>query len=569
MCATRSILGGYQNMIDLLLERQLLADAGIKNFKFFAKSILGLASPHNEKAGWWCPAHDALCDWIDYQVKDWELARKSKVKSRRYLATIIPRGCGKSQVITQAAGLWMHVRNCNLSTYIGNESIDLAESLLAGIKGHMLNESPWHLFRALYGDWKRDAPTWRFDATTHAARNSESKDPSFGTFSPASGITGRHPDVILMDDLVSYDALARKSDWFSYAYAAMTDLIPVVEPNGLVWLIGTRYGDGDPFGRSFQSDGIYSIDGHTHGPYATREDGLWRLYFLDGRDAAGEPALPTCWSDAEMKRYQLRDPVKYASQVRNDPKAHGLSSITEGQFDSLCVESSKLPERMSVSFHIDTAFKHESRKLNDSESTLVVAGHPHDGSGRVFILEVHHNNRWRAEQFGHVIVGAAKRAREANRLVLGLTDERLPNGKDGVFGAWLSNYFLDNGETMPLLINLNRAQGEAKDVRISEAIAYVVRGHVQFLAGIPGLPELRAQLCGHPYSARKDIADAFADIFHPYFYQQRLPGMLAEPYAPGGYEAALKGWGFQYDILNDVETDRPPLGGSGRRPPTR
>lgn len=554
--------------MNLALERSILAHLGQTDLRFFCRIICGLDHPDNPKSGWWGPAHDDLCANLQRELLDWEAARRI-TKERRYIAVIVPRGCGKSQIVSQCAMLWLHTRLPNLSTYLGNESIDLAESLLGGIKSHMLNDAPWHLFRRVFSDWRQDAPIWRNDSITHGARQSDSKDPSFGTFSPASGITGRHPDIICMDDLVSYDALSRKSDWFSFAYGSMTDLIPVVEPNGLVLLVGTRYGDGDPFGRSFKSDGILSIDGHQHGPYKTSPDGLWRVFFLDGVLPDGTPAIPTCWPESEIKRYQRRDPVKFASQVRNDPKAHGLHTITEEQFNTLRVSHDKLPHKMSVSIHIDTAFKHESRKLDDSESAIIVAGHPHDGSGRVFILEVHHNNRWRAEQFGHVLVGCVKRAKAANRPVLGLTDERLPTGKDGVFTTWLSNYFVDNDETPPNIITLNRGNGESKDVRISEAIAYVVRGHVLFLNDIPGLDDLRDQLTGHPYAARKDIADAFADIFHPYFYQQRLPNMLSEPYATGGWENALKGFGFAYDILVDADTDRTPLGASGRRPPAR
>lgn len=560
--------------LDTIAERDILADRGMRDLTFFCTTILGLDQPDNIKSGWWDPAvHGALCEWLQTELEIWLANRKAGVQKQTYIACIVPRKCGKSQIITQAAMLWLHLKNPGLSTYIGNESLDLAESLLAGIKQHMTSVDPWHLFRALYGDWSAGAPIWKQDVIEHAARISEAKDPSFGTFSPTSGLTGRHPDIICMDDMVSYDALARKADWFSFAYGTMTDLIPVVETNGLILLVGTRYGDGDPFGRSFKADGIASISGHSHGPYKVKEDGtgLWKLYFLDAQLPDGTPAIPTCWPADAMLRYAQRDPVKFASQIRNNPRAHGLNTITEEQFNSMVIPEASLPSQLSVSLHLDTAFKHEKRVLDDSETVCVVAGHPRDGSGRVFILAAYHNHRWRAETFAEVVMKAVAEQRELGRHVIGITDEQVPGGKGGLFETWLSNYFVDNKMQMPPFITLNRQSGAGKDTRISEAIAFVVRGHVSFMQGMVGIAEMREQLVGHPYSARKDIGDAFADIFNENFYQQRLPAMLKdEPYAPGGYEESLKLPRFwQYAIMSEEGLDRPPLGHSGNRPRSR
>src|SRR5690242_20024927 len=205
---------------DLQAERTLLADAGVQDFEFFARTVIGLTHPQNSRGRWWDDSiHVPLCAWFQEQAEDWLAHRHDPVASRRYIAVLVPRGCGKSILITRIGMLWLHLHDPNLSTYIGNETLDLATDFLRSIKGWLGGARDEHcLFNWLYGSWKGDSMRWRTEDITHAARKIERGDPSFGIWSPKSSLTGRHPDVLCMDDLVSYDALEKDVDWFNTAY---------------------------------------------------------------------------------------------------------------------------------------------------------------------------------------------------------------------------------------------------------------------------------------------------------------------------------------------------------------
>jgi len=427
--------------------------------------------------------------------------------------------------------------------------------------------SGWSLFKWCYGDWSDGADSWRQDLVEHAARTEPGKDPSFGTFSPTSGLTGRHPNGVLLDDLVSYDALKRDSNWFTFAYQSLTDLIPVIERNGFIVMPGTRYGDGDPYGRVFATAGIASVSGHKHGPYKATKGGRWHVFFYDAELPDGTPAMPTCWSAAALKDYKDQDPVKYASQLRNDPKAHNLRALTETQFNDLAVPLKTIPKRIHLSFHFDTAFKHPNRQVDDSETVLVVAGHDEDGKGRIWVLEVLHSNKWRGEHFGQLVVETYQKWTKDGYRVIAFTDEQVPGGKGGAGEGWLRDFFTAKNLIMPPFVTFSRQRGANKDARISEAINYVTRGLVQFNADCPEIMVLRDQLCNHPYSQRKDVADAFADIFNPDFYIGRLPALQKpDPFLPAAFEERLKGHRFwERGILiddDDEEVWRPALGRS-------
>lgn len=541
-------------------ERALMADRGLRDFRYFCKVILGLASPENHKAGWWDPLHDWLCDRLQARMEQWLAHRKDPDATQLYVALIMPRATGKTQIVSQALMLWLQLRDPELSIYLGNEALDLAESFLSGIKAHMRSNAEWHYFKWLYGDWLFGALTDRKDMLEHSARKLEGKDPSFGTYSPGSDLTGRHPDGALLDDLVSYAALKKDSNWFSFAYGAMTDLLPVIERNGFLFVPGTRYGDGDPIGRALKVDGIATVEGHPWGPYKPTPDGLWHVFFLDAElprlpetPKVIRPAFPRAVSATKLANYHRRDPIKYASQYRNDPNAHELRPITEAQFNDLAVDLSEISIAAPLVFHFDTAFRHSNRRIDDSESVLCIVAHDWEGKGRVWVLEVHHSNQMRAEHFGDLVVEQYKKWTAKGFRVIAMTDEQVPGGKGDMHEGWLRDFFTAAGLQMPTFVVFNRQQGANKDTRIFSAIGFVTRGLVRFCKEGLGIPVLREQLCNHPHAHRKDVADAFADAFHPDLYGGRLSMLLdAEPFKPGGWEEAVKGHRFwERDIITE------------------
>lgn len=550
---------------NLELERKTLAEACRDNFELFARLALGFTHPKNKKGRWWSdPVHKPLCAWFQQQALDW-LATRGTANRRKYLAILIPRACAKSLLITRAGMLWLHLQDPNLSTYIGNEKLELAEDFLRTIKRWLEGSTDeYSLFNWLYGTWKGDNNRWRSDTITHAARTQERSEASFGIWSPNAALTGRHPDIVCMDDLVSYDALKKDVNWYEYAYSHMTDLIPVVEGNGLVILVGTRYSDADPFGRSFKSDGIRTLAGHTDfKEYQTSTNGRWDVYFLSGRDKTGDkPAIPTVWPEDEMRLYEMRDPIKFASQVLNRPRAHKLRPLVEEQFDAMVVDTTieQLP-KMTVSFHGDTAFKSQKRVAGGSESALVVVGHHDNEPGVCTVLDAISGINFRAETYADMVIERFKYW-SARFPIMAYTDEAEMAGKAGLWQQYLSDRFTDIGLELPTFYAFQRQVGEKKEIRIADAIHFIVNGQVKFHKAATNLDALRYQLCNHPNAYPNDLADCFADTFNPEFFSGLLPKLRAnkEEYPFGAWEQHLKPRMMAYDdTMDNDELDRQPI----------
>lgn len=547
---------------DLKDERRLLALACQESFETFARVCIGVTHPDNKKGIWWSDeVHRPLCHWFQEQTEDW-LAHRHEQPGRKYMAVLIPRACAKSLLITRIGMLWLHLKDPNLSTYIGNEKLSLAESFLTTIKQWLEGvEDDFCIFNWLYGAWRGENRRWRSEDITHAARSMDRAEASFGIWSPNSALTGYHPDILCMDDLVSYDALKKDLNWFETAYSHMTDLVPVVEPNGLVILVGTRYSDADPFGRSFKNAGIATIAGHTdyleYQP--TPRTGRWHVYFLSGRHRDGTPAIPSVWSESEMRAYELQDPIKFASQVLNRPRAHKLISLTEAQFNEHIVDD--LPDLSCITFHMDTAFKSQRKLAGGSETALVVIGH-HKLDGHMTVLNTIAGITFQAQTFAETILQEYK-IWSSVAPVMAITDELEIHGKAGTWKQYLEDRFTEEDLEMPTFYAFQRQQGERKDIRISDAINFIPRGQVHFYSRNEGLDALRYQLVNHPQAFPKDVADAFADGFQPEFFSGLLPKLktvVTEKYPYGAFERRLKpNWSHNDDTLDGMDPDRPPL----------
>lgn len=521
------------------------------------------------KGRWWDnDVHEPLCHWLQTELEAWLARRSDPTPQRTFLGALLPRAAAKTNLITKAAMMWLQLRNPELSCYIGNEKLENAIDFLGVIKAHLEGSDDFSWWTWLYGNWRSNESRWRQDGVTHAARTTTSSEASFGIVSMNTGLTGKHPDIVCLDDLVSYEGLSKDAGLYETAASFMGSLIPVIEPNGLMILVGTRYSDADPFGHAIRTLGIQSLSGMQDPDYPVTPAGRWRFYFMSARYPDGRPSIPSVWPEQAMQEYKQQDPIKYAYQVLNRPKESPFRPLTEAQFDRQIVRDH--PKYLRVSLHLDTAFKHLSRYAVGCESAIVAIGHDPLEKGVVYFLGAWHSPAWTSEQFNDRLIEVYRDMLARELPVKCITDELESYGKSGVYGKHLTTVFRQVGLTMPTFLTFNRLiQGERKDARISEAITYVVKGLVHFWAGAPGLATIRYQLCNHPDSSLKDVADAFADFAQDDVYTVMLPHLTLEGDKPedflGPWEDTLKrpGWWKaheknEYDTLIDNDPDFTP-----------
>lgn len=154
----------------------------------------------------------------------------------------VPRGTFKSSIATIAYPIWRLLKNPNLRILIDSEIYTNSKNFLREIKGHYeQNET----FKELYGEWKGDL--WNEAEMTVSKRTQPRKEASITCSGVGAGKTSQHYDIIIADDLSSY-LNTRNPDLAAKAIDHYRMYTSLLEPNGTIVVIGTRYSELDIIG---------------------------------------------------------------------------------------------------------------------------------------------------------------------------------------------------------------------------------------------------------------------------------------------------------------------------------
>lgn len=165
------------------------------------------------------------------------------------LLLLKPRGTYKTTFYTVSLPLWLHIFDPNLRILIANAIDDNAKKFLSEITGQYLkNEKFEWLYRNVL---RQPIPVDPNKALISSLRLTNctkiQKEPNISTIGYGSSIVSQHFDVIIVDDLCDRNdresATVRedKKKWFS-------DLASLLEPNGLLLMVGTRWSFDDTYG---------------------------------------------------------------------------------------------------------------------------------------------------------------------------------------------------------------------------------------------------------------------------------------------------------------------------------
>lgn len=529
---------------DLGAERDLLADSCLKDFWNYARFGFGIALNPD---GWWLDeaVHKPLCDWLTGIANRWfEMRRGGEGNQERFYILIdAARGAGKSVVVTKAFTTWLHLRDPNLATVIDSVTSTKAQEFSEVLKRFYEGLDPCALYPWLYGKWEGVDP-WTKGRFTHRARRLNRSEASVETSSVETGITGDHPDHLIIDDPLTREKLRDSGNWVGLANTHVTALFPALKNNSLCILCATPYIDGDVVTNAIMLDGVKEVIGYKlpleYQRYV-RADGKWLMFFMPAADAeSGEPLMPKVWPRASLDEYQRKSPADYAAQVCLRPGAGDQVPLTMEQLQDRLIERKQVPKNISITIHSDTAFKDPKRMGKGDDSVIEVWGH-HPESGDVYYLEGHGSNRWRAEDYLERLVAVVQRLKK-NYTIRWMTDEKTIGGKDGAWRLLLQSAFSNAGMWMPPFLEIDRRTQDKKVARIAETAGYWVDGHVYLVREAPGLAPLMWQMSRIGISEHDDWADAAADVFHPEIYRPFLPpgGDAQPPYPQRPWDLDLK-----------------------------
>ena len=166
----------------------------------------------------------------------------------------LPRGSFKSTVATNALPIWLLWHNPDLRIMIDSETLGNAKQYLAGIKDMLDNST---MLKDICTD---DRGEYLLEPNKGIAggfteeqiilksrRKVGLKEPTVFCAGVDNARTGMHPDVIIMDDLVSErnvgtdTQITKTKDHYKYS-------LSLLEPDGMHLVIGTRYHMADLYG---------------------------------------------------------------------------------------------------------------------------------------------------------------------------------------------------------------------------------------------------------------------------------------------------------------------------------
>lgn len=165
-------------------------------------------------------------------------------KTTRKGLFLLPRGHGKSTEITVSYVLKRILANPDIRVLISNATLENSKGFLREIKSHMEKNER---LRALFGDLTNKDEKWSEMQILVNNRKAFHKEPTIQVTSVDKSVVSQHYDLIVGDDLVSRDAITTKEqrDKLNKYYK---DLLDLLEPDGVLILIGTRWHYDDLYG---------------------------------------------------------------------------------------------------------------------------------------------------------------------------------------------------------------------------------------------------------------------------------------------------------------------------------
>lgn len=187
--------------------------------------------------------------------KDWDaihdeleifLARKSSKK-----ALLLPRGHLKTSIVTVGCAIKEILNKPNTRILIANQIWDKARDMLSEIKEQLDTKSQLPL---IFGQFKSDK--WNMDSIVVRQRTRALKEPTIATTGVEAETTGGHYDFIILDDLMGLQN-CQTPEQREKVKRFRRSMIDLLEPNGKLIEVGTRWHLDDTFSEVFEKEKDY------------------------------------------------------------------------------------------------------------------------------------------------------------------------------------------------------------------------------------------------------------------------------------------------------------------------
>lgn len=273
-------------------ELEKLQDTSKKSLKFLCKVVMGYKDWSENK-----DLHDA----ISYHIK----------KPSKFKLFLIPRDHLKSSIITKGGAIQRMLNNPNIRILIANNTWDNARKFLGSIQMYLANGtflSQW------FGNFQDKNRIWNKDEIVIRQRTMILDAPTIATTGLEKEQTSQHYDLIIADDLVARENV-QTSDQRSKVKDYINSLMALLEPQGELWIVGTRWSQDDAYGDLIE-EGIWDV--------------MQRSCFKDGANA--EPIFPEKFTMEKLKFLRTKmGPVLFSCWFLNNPIAEEAADFKRDQ----------------------------------------------------------------------------------------------------------------------------------------------------------------------------------------------------------------------------------------------
>ncbi|MFN8179284.1 MAG: phage terminase large subunit [bacterium] len=163
---------------------------------------------------------------------------------------LAPRGFGKSTVLTITRAVFEVLRNPNIRILIASNTQIQAEVFLREIKAHFERNER---LRDAFGDFV-DERKWDTREIVVAPRRSTAKESTITCVSVTGPVASRHYDLIIADDIVDEENSRTELQRERVKVWLYKTLLPCLEPDGRLFILGTRYHYLDLYGHLSKND---------------------------------------------------------------------------------------------------------------------------------------------------------------------------------------------------------------------------------------------------------------------------------------------------------------------------
>lgn len=149
---------------------------------------------------------------------------------------LAPRGHGKSTVGDVDFSITKILRNPDIRIMVGSKTQSQAEAFLKETRTHFeMNEDLIRVFGDLRGE------LWNNSEFTVSSRKRIVKEATMTALGSSGAVVSKHFDIIIGDDLVGFENARTETQRTKLKEWFYSSLVPTLEPNGEIHILGTRY----------------------------------------------------------------------------------------------------------------------------------------------------------------------------------------------------------------------------------------------------------------------------------------------------------------------------------------